>query len=72
MLPPDLQDWWQADHLVYAVGELVDTLDSIAFTAPFAQQGSGNLPYALANLVPDSTKVRTKDSKRNAMSYSRM
>ncbi len=51
LLPPDLRDWLPEDHLVYTVSELVDALDLAAFYAPYAQQGSGNLPYAPAMMV---------------------
>ena len=51
LLPPDLRDWLPEDHLVYTVSELVDALDLSAFYAPYAQQGSGNLPYAPALMV---------------------
>ena len=51
LLPPDLRDWLSEDHLVYTVSELVDALDLSAFYAPYAQQGSGNLPYAPAMMV---------------------
>ena len=51
LLPPDLRDWLPEDHLVYTVSELVDALDLAAFYAPYAQQGSGNLPYAPAKMV---------------------
>ena len=50
-LPPDLRDWLPENHLVYTVSELVDQLDLAAFYAPYAQQGSGNLPYAPALMV---------------------
>ena len=51
LLPPDLRDWLPEDHLVYTVSELVDALDLSAFYAPYAQQGSGNLPYAPVLMV---------------------
>ena len=51
LLPPDLRDWLPEDHLVYTVSELVDALDLAAFYAPYAQQGSGNLPYEPAMMV---------------------
>ena len=51
LLPPDLRDWLPENHLVYTVSELVDQLDLAAFYAPYAQQGSGNLPYAPALMV---------------------
>ncbi len=51
LLPPDLRDWLPEDHLVYTVNELVDALHLAAFYAPYAQQGSGNLPYAPAMMV---------------------
>ncbi len=51
LLPPDLRDWLPEDHLVYTVSELVDALDLAALYAPYAQQGSGNLPYAPAMMV---------------------
>ena len=51
LLPPDLRDWLPEDHLVYTVHELVDALDLAALYAPYAQQGSGNLPYAPAMMV---------------------
>ena len=50
-MPPDLRDWLPEDHLVYTVSELVDALDLAAFYAPYAQQGSGNLPSAPAMMV---------------------
>ncbi len=51
LLPPDLREWLPEDHLVYTVSELVDALDLAAFYAPYAQQGSGNLPYEPAMMV---------------------
>ena len=36
---------------MYTVSELVDALDLAAFYAPYAQQGSGNLPYEPAMMV---------------------
>ena len=51
LLPPDLRDWLPEKHLVYTVRELVDALDLAAFYAPYAQQGSGNLPYEPAMMV---------------------
>ena len=51
LLPPDRREWLPEDHLVYTVQELVDPLDLAAFYAPYAQQGSGNLPYEPAMMV---------------------
>ena len=51
LLPSDLREWLPEDHLAYTVSELVDALDLSAFYAPYAQQGSGNLPYAPAMMV---------------------
>ncbi len=46
-----MRDWLPENHLVYTVRELVDQLDLAPFYAPYAQQGSGNLPYAPAMMV---------------------
>ena len=51
LLPPDLRNWLPEGRPVSTVSELVDALDLSAFYAPYAQQGSGNLPYAPAMMV---------------------
>ena len=51
LLPLDLRDWSPEDHLVYTVSDLANTLNLPAVYAPYAQQGSGNLPCAPATLA---------------------
>ena len=45
LLPPSLQDWLPADHLVYFVSELVDELDLVEIVAPYEAEERGYPPY---------------------------
>jgi transposase len=45
LLPPALQDWLPADHVVFFLSELVDQLDLTAITAPYEQESRGYPPY---------------------------
>ena len=45
LLPPALQDWLPADHVVFFLSDLVDHLDLTAITAPYEQESRGYPPY---------------------------
>jgi len=45
LLPPALQDWLPADHVVFFLSDLVDQLDLTAITTPYEQESRGYPPY---------------------------
>ena len=45
LLPPDLRDWVPAEHLVWFVCDLVDTLDLSAIEAHYEAEMRGQPPY---------------------------
>jgi transposase len=45
LLPPALQDWLPADHVVFFLSDLVDHLDLTAITTPYEQESRGYPPY---------------------------
>ena len=45
LLPPALQDWLPADHVVFFLSDLVDQLDLAAITATYEQESRGYPPY---------------------------
>jgi transposase len=45
LLPPDLRDWVPAEHLVWFVSDLVDTLDLTAIEAYYEAETRGQPPY---------------------------
>jgi transposase len=45
LLPPALQDWLPADHVVFFLSDLVDHLDLTAITPPYQQESRGYPPY---------------------------
>lgn len=45
LLPPVLQDWLPADHVVFFLSDLIDQLDLTAITAPYEQEARGYPPY---------------------------
>ncbi len=45
LLPPALQDWLPADHVVFFLSDLVEQLDLTAITAPYEQESRGYPPY---------------------------
>ena len=45
LLPPSLQDWLPADHVVYFLADLVDGLDVSAIEACYGGATRGNAPY---------------------------
>ncbi|HEX9164995.1 MAG TPA: IS1182 family transposase [Gemmatimonadales bacterium] len=51
LLPPALQDWLPADHVVFFLSDLVDQLDLTAITAPYEQEPRGYPPYHPRMLV---------------------
>jgi len=45
LLPPALQDWLPADHVVFFLSDLVDQLDLTAITSVYEQESRGYPPY---------------------------
>lgn len=45
LLPPALQDWLPADHVVFFLSDLVDHPDLTAITTPYEQESRGYPPY---------------------------
>jgi len=45
LLPPDLRDWVRAEHLVWFVSDLVDTLELTAIEAYYEAETRGQPPY---------------------------
>jgi transposase len=45
LLPPALQDWLPADHVIFFLSDLVDQLDLTTLTAPYEQESRGYPPY---------------------------
>jgi transposase len=45
LLPPALQDWLPADHMVFFLSDLVDQLDLTAVTTVYEQESRGYPPY---------------------------
>ncbi len=45
LLPPALQDWLPADHMVFFVSDLVGQLDLTAITTVYEQESRGYPPY---------------------------
>ena len=51
LLPPALQDWLPADHLLWFISETVDQLDLHAITDKYQNEGPGTLPYHPAMML---------------------
>ncbi len=45
LLPPVLQDWLVKDHLVYVLGDIVDSLDLSSITSYYEREHRGYPPY---------------------------
>jgi transposase len=69
LLPPALQDWLPADHLVFFLSDVVEALDLAAITAGYEQEARGYPPYhpqMMVKLLLYSYAIGVASSRRIA------
>jgi transposase len=69
LLPPALQDWLPADHLVFFLSDVVEQLDLTAITSVYEQEARGYPPYhpqMMVKLLLYSYAIGVPSSRRIA------
>src|SRR5437867_13081966 len=68
LLPPDLHDWLEEDHLAWFVIEAIEELDLDAFYASYRADGHGRAahdPEMMLTLITYAYAVGERSSPRN-------